>query len=120
MDHLFVKGTDAARGARGEKLLIEGDAARLRVWEGEPAGETAPEHANAYEYLAYVVAGRMLVRVGDEDPFVAEAGDSYRVPSGTPYAFEVLEQATVVEALSGGPAVGPTGGPTLADETFPA
>ena len=97
---LFVKGADARTGERGEKLLVEGDAARLRVWEGEPAGETAREHANDYEYLAYVAEGVLRVRIGEEGPVEVARGDSYRVPAGTPYAFEVLERATVIEAVS--------------------
>jgi quercetin dioxygenase-like cupin family protein len=117
--HLFVMHSQARRGERGEKLLVQGDAARLRLWEGEPAGEEAPEHANDYEYLAYVIAGRLRVRVADEDPVAVGPGDSYRIRAGMPYAFEVLEKATVVEALSGGPATGPTGGPTIADERLP-
>jgi quercetin dioxygenase-like cupin family protein len=99
---LVVRGADAQTGERGEKLLVQGDAARLRVWEGEPAGEVAPEHANPYEYLAYLVEGAMRVRIGDGEPVELGRGDSYRVPAGTPYAFEVLERATVVEAVSGG------------------
>jgi quercetin dioxygenase-like cupin family protein len=96
----FVKGSQAESGERGEKLLVQGESARLRVWEGEPAGEQAPEHANDYEYLAYVVEGALRVRIGDEGPEEVRRGDSYRVPAGTPYAFEVLERATVVEAVS--------------------
>lgn len=93
---------DAERGERGEKLMVSGDAVRLRVWEGEPAGEVAPEHVNDYEYLAYVVAGRMRVRIAGTTRELA-AGDSYRVPARTPYAFEVVEGATVVEAVTGQP-----------------
>lgn len=93
---------DAKRGERGEKLMVSGEAAHLRVWEGEPVGEVAPEHANDYEYLAYVVSGRMRVRIAGTTRDVA-AGDSYRVPAGTAYAFEVLERATVVEAVTGEP-----------------
>ncbi|MBA2638205.1 MAG: cupin domain-containing protein [Solirubrobacterales bacterium] len=98
---LVVRGADAQTGQRGEKLLVQGDAARLRVWEGESAGEVAPEHANAYEYLAYITAGALRVRLGDEEPVDLRAGDSYRVPANVPYAFEVLERATVVEVVVG-------------------
>jgi quercetin dioxygenase-like cupin family protein len=97
---LFVRAGEAEVGERGERLLVQGEAARLRVWDGEPAGEVAPEHANPYEYLAYVVEGAMRVRIGDEGPVELRRGDSFRVPADTPYAFEILERATVVEALS--------------------
>ena len=96
----IVKRSDATTGSRGELLLAHGDAVALRVWEHEPAGEQSPEHANDHEYVAYVTAGAMRVRIGDDDAQEVRAGDSYVVPSGTPYAFEVLEAATVVEAVS--------------------
>ena len=98
--NLFVKGDQAETGERGERLLVQGDSARLRLWEGEPAGEVSPEHSNPYEYLAYLVEGAMRLRIGDGAPVELRRGDSYRVPAGTPYAFEVLERATVVEAVS--------------------
>ena len=116
---LFVTASDARTGDRGEKLLVQGDTARLRVWEGEPPGETAPEHANPYEYLAYVVAGALRVRIGDEGPVEVRQGDSYRVPAGTPYAFEVLERATVVEAVSTATGAGLAEGGSLAGERLP-
>lgn len=100
MSHHIVRHDKAATGERGERLLVRGDAAHLRLWEHEPAGEAAPEHSNPYEYLAYVVAGAMRVRIGDEQPAEVRRGDSFHVPAGTPYAFEVLEAATVVEAVA--------------------
>ena len=103
MSHHIVRHDQAATGERGERLLVHGDSAHLRLWEHEPAGETAPEHSNPYEYLAYVVDGAMRVRIGDDEPTEVRRGDSFRVPAGTPYAFEVLEAATVVEAV-GAPA----------------
>jgi quercetin dioxygenase-like cupin family protein len=81
--------------------MVRGDTAQLRVWDREPAGEVAPEHANDYEYLAYVVEGRMRVPIANGVPIEVGAGDSYRIPAGTPYAFEVLAPATVVEAVTG-------------------
>lgn len=80
--------------------MAHGDSVVLRVWDHEPAGEESPEHSNEYEYVAYVVSGSLRVRIGDDDPAEVGQGDSYVVPSGTPYAFEVLEAATVVEAVS--------------------
>ena len=96
----IVKRADATSGSRGELLLAHGDTVALRVWEHEPAGEQAPEHANDHEYVAYLTQGAMRVRIGDDEAQELRAGDSYVVPSGTPYAFEVLEAATVVEAVS--------------------
>jgi quercetin dioxygenase-like cupin family protein len=100
MADLIVKRADAAAGDRGERLLARGERAALRLWEREPAGETAPEHANPYEYLAYVVEGALRVRIGSGEPVELGAGDSYCVPANTRYAFEVLDAATVVEAVA--------------------
>ncbi len=96
----IVRRSDATTGPRGEKLMAHGDACALRVWEREPEGEVAPEHTNAYEYVAYVAAGTLRVRIGDEEATEVRAGDSYVIPAETPYTFEVLEPATVVEAVS--------------------
>jgi len=95
-----VKGQDATEGARGEQLLARGKEMALRVWVHEPAGETSAEHSNAYEYVAYVAEGSLRVRIGGADAQELSTGDSYVVPADTPYAFEVLERATVVEAVS--------------------
>ena len=101
----IVTRADATTGPRGEKLMAHGDTLALRVWEREPEGEQSPEHANAYEYVAYVAEGALRVRIGDDEPAEVRAGDSYVVPAETPYAFEVLEAATVVEAVSPGDAL---------------
>lgn len=96
----IVRASEATDGSRGEKLLVAGEQVALRVWEHEPAGETSPEHSNSYEYVAYVVSGSLRVRVGAGEAEEVGAGDSYVVPARTPYAFEVLEAATVVEAVA--------------------
>lgn len=106
MTENIVSAADAAIGSRGEHLLARGEHVALRVWDHEPAGETAPEHSNSYEYVAYVVEGAMRVRVGDAEALEVRAGDSYVVPAQTPYAFEVLETAKVVEAVSPPDALG--------------
>lgn len=95
-----VKADQAGKGSRGEQLHARGEQVGLRVWQHEPAGETAPEHSNSYEYVAYLVAGAMRVRIGEGEAQELGAGDSYVVPAQTPYAFEVLESATVVEAVA--------------------
>lgn len=100
MSQHTVLSADATSGDRGERLLAAGGQVALRVWEHEPAGETSSEHANEYEYVAYVTDGLMRVRIGDDEPVEIGVGDSYVVPAGTTYAFEIVERATVVEAVS--------------------
>ena len=101
-----VSSSDATTGDRGERLLARGERVGLRVWEHEPAGETSPEHANDYEYVAYLAEGAMRVRIGDAEAVELRAGDSYVVPAGTPYAFEITERAKVVEAVTPADALG--------------
>jgi len=105
MSQHIVLSADATTGDRGERLLARGEQVALRVWEHEPAGESSPEHANDYEYVAYVTDGLMRVRVGEADPVEVGVGDSYVVPAGTPYTFEIVERASVVEAVAPPPAL---------------
>lgn len=49
MSHNIVRHDQAAIGERGERLLVRGDTAHLRLWEHEPAGETAPGSATVVE-----------------------------------------------------------------------
>lgn len=100
-----VLGADAPTGERGELLLARTPRVALRLWEGEEAGEQAPEHANAYDYVAYVLSGALRVRIGEAESVEVRAGDSYAVPAGVTYAFEVTATAKVVEAVSPGEAL---------------
>jgi quercetin dioxygenase-like cupin family protein len=70
------------------------------VIERDPAGErtVAPDAAN--ERVAYVVSGALIVTIADDPPVELHTGDSYVVPPGASHRFEVLEPATVVEAVS--------------------
>jgi quercetin dioxygenase-like cupin family protein len=100
-----VQGADATTGERGEKRLARTARVALRLWEGEEAGEQSPEHTNRYDYVAYVISGAMRVRIGDGQPEEVRAGDSYAVPAGVPYSFEVTAAARVVEAVAPGDAI---------------
>lgn len=100
-----VLGANATSGERGEQLLARTPKVALRLWEGEEAGETAPEHANEYDYVAYVLSGALRVKVGDAEPVEVRAGDSYAVPAGVSYSFEVTATAKVVEAVAPGDAI---------------
>ncbi len=95
-----VGGAEAPAGPRGELLMARTPEVALRLWEGEDAGERNPEHSNSYDYVAYVLSGALRVTIGDAEAVEVRAGDSYAVPAQTPYSFEVLEAATVVEAVS--------------------
>lgn len=96
---VMVRGEHAPHGERGEKLLVNGKQMAMRLWEHEEVGTKTPNHSNTYEYVAYVVEGRLRITI-DEHSFEVQRGDSYCVPAETPYSLEVLEPAMVVEATS--------------------
>ncbi|MBA2646758.1 MAG: cupin domain-containing protein [Pyrinomonadaceae bacterium] len=96
---VMVRGEHAPRGEEGEKLLVNGERMAMRLWEREEAGAKKPEHANSYEYVAYVIEGALRVTIEGRS-FEVRRGDSYCVPPETKYSLEVLEEATVVEATS--------------------
>jgi quercetin dioxygenase-like cupin family protein len=100
-----VGGAEAPEGPRGELLMARTPKVALRLWEGEDAGERAPEHSNSYDYVAYILSGALRVTIGDAEAVEVRAGDSYAVPAQTPYSFEVLETAKVVEAVAPGDAI---------------
>jgi quercetin dioxygenase-like cupin family protein len=96
---IVVRGAEAARGEDGEKLLVRGQKMAMRMWENEAAGIAKPEHSNPYEYVAYVLEGRIKATIDGHEIEVGQ-GDSYCVPAGVTYSLEILEPATVVEATS--------------------
>jgi quercetin dioxygenase-like cupin family protein len=101
----IVLGADAPTGERGERLLAHTPRLALRLWEGEAAGERAPEHTNDYDYVAYVLSGALRVTVGDAEAVEVRAGDSYAVPAGVASSFEVTQVAKVIEAVAPGGAI---------------
>lgn len=100
-----VLGASAPTGDRGEQFLARTPKVALRLWDGEEAGEKNPEHANEYDYVAYVLSGVLRVRIGDAEPVEVRAGDSYAVPAGVSYSFEVTATAKVVEAVAPGDSI---------------
>ena len=82
------------------RVLARGRHLELRLWERDPAGDRVFAPAAAGEHVAYVQAGALIVAIGDGPPLEVHAGDSYVVPVGRSHRFEVLEPATVLEAIS--------------------
>jgi mannose-6-phosphate isomerase-like protein (cupin superfamily) len=82
------------------RVMARGRHIELRLWERDPAGKRALEPDTGHEHVHYVQAGALIVLVGNDPPLEVHAGDSYVVPIGRSHRFEVLEPATVVEAIS--------------------
>lgn len=96
---VLVRGSHAPRGEQGEHLLVNGERMAMRLWTHEKVGVTSSEHSNTYEYVAYVVSGRLRITLNGHS-FEAGKGDSYCVPADSKYSLEILEEAIVVEATS--------------------
>jgi uncharacterized cupin superfamily protein len=82
-----------------DPVVARGRHVELRLWERDPAGERAYPPDADHEHVAYVQAGALIVAIADDPPVEIHAGDSYVVPAGAGLRFEVLEPATVVEAI---------------------
>jgi quercetin dioxygenase-like cupin family protein len=85
-----------------ERVVARGRHVELRLLERDPAGEAATLPDAEHDHLAYVQKGALIVSISGDPPVELHAGDSYVVPAGERCIFEVLEPATVVEAI--GPA----------------
>jgi uncharacterized cupin superfamily protein len=100
-EHVVARD-QATSGQDGERLMARGRRVELRLWERDPASEAATPPDAAHDHVAYVQDGALIVAIADDPPVELHAGDSYVVPAGERCRFEVLEPATVVEAI--GPA----------------
>lgn len=96
---VMVRGEHASRGSEGELLLVNGERVAMRLWRDEKPGVSKGDHSNPYEYVAYVISGRLSITMNNHT-FEVATGDSYCVPANTSYSLEILEEATVVEATS--------------------
>jgi quercetin dioxygenase-like cupin family protein len=85
-----------------EQVVARGRHVELRLCERDPAGEAAAPPDAEHDHVAYVQEGALIVSVAGGPPVELHAGDSYVVPAGERCRLEVLEPATVVEAI--GPA----------------
>jgi uncharacterized cupin superfamily protein len=85
-----------------ERLMARGSQVELRICELHPASEAALPSDAEHDRVAYLQEGALIVAIGDDPPSELHAGDTYVVPAGARCMLEVLEPATVVEAV--GPA----------------
>jgi len=62
-------------------------------------GSVVPAHDHPHEQTGYVVRGRLLFRIGDEEREVA-AGDGYMIPSSVSHAVTALEESIAIDIFS--------------------
>jgi quercetin dioxygenase-like cupin family protein len=58
-----------------------------------------PKHKHPYEQTGYMISGRLLFTIGDEQ-FEAQPGDSWNIPSNVDHSVEVLEDTVRIEIFS--------------------
>jgi quercetin dioxygenase-like cupin family protein len=85
-----------------ERLMARASNVELRLCELDPASEADMPLDADHDRVAYVQEGALIIAIGDDPPAELHPGDSYLVPAGERCVFEVLEPATLVEAI--GPA----------------
>lgn len=77
------ESVDAAAGLRKGVLISEDHGApnlAIRRFELAP-GAKVPKHTNEIEHEQYVLEGKYVVGIGDEE-YIVEAGDSLFIPAG--------------------------------------
>jgi quercetin dioxygenase-like cupin family protein len=66
--------------------MATGKRACMKHWRVEP-GEALPVHSHDHEQIGYVMRGRLVALVEDEE-YVLEPGDSYVFPSNEEHGAE--------------------------------
>ena len=62
-------------------------------------GYSVPDHSHVYEQTGYLVSGRMMFRIGDENIEVLP-GDSWCIPADMIHGTRVLEDSRVIEVFA--------------------
>jgi quercetin dioxygenase-like cupin family protein len=63
-------------------------------------GAVVPWHTHPHEQVGYLVSGRLLFELGEEERLELGPGDSWLVPSGVPHQATALEPCRLVDVFS--------------------
>ncbi len=87
-DQVPTEEVKAGSGTRKQVLIgpDEGPNFALRRFIMEPGGGM-PKHTNTVEHEQYVLRGKALIGIGEEEIEVS-AGDVVFIPAGTPHFYE--------------------------------
>jgi len=80
------------------RTLTSGDCMTLCEFTLEKDA-VVPLHTHEHEQAGYVVSGRGLLQIGDEEREL-RAGDGYLVPSNVPHAVTALEPSVAIDIFS--------------------
>lgn len=89
-----LKGSITRRMISGEKAML----AQIVLKKGD----TVPRHSHHNEQLTYVIAGKLLLRLGEqgERVVVVAAGEVLVIPPNLPHSAEALEDTLDIDVFS--------------------
>ncbi len=88
--HSRIRGIDQKTLVYGERTLLT----EFRLKEGS----IIPRHSHPNEQTGYLISGRMVFTVGDEE-FDARAGDSWCIAAGVEHSADVIADSVAVEVF---------------------
>lgn len=94
-----VQSAHSPKGEHGQVFLASGKRVSMRLWSNEAPTDAKTPHANSYETVGYVIAGRAELHV-DGQTVALDPGDSWLVPADATHHYTILEPFTAVEATS--------------------
>lgn len=89
-----LKGSITRRMISGEKAML----AQIVLKKGD----TVPRHSHHNEQLTYVIAGKLLLRLGEqgEHVVVVAAGEVLVIPPNLPHSAEALEDTLDIDVFA--------------------
>ncbi|HWR44727.1 cupin domain-containing protein [Sporomusa sp.] len=62
------------------------------------AGAELPRHSHPHEQVGYLIAGEMIMTIGDQD-YPLTAGDSWAIPGGVEHSVTVQKYVEAIEVF---------------------
>ena len=87
----MAPGVQVSTLCHGERVLMT----RFRL----TAGHELPRHSHVQEQTGYLVSGRILLSIGDEE-FDAAPGSSWCIGSGVYHGAMIVEDSIAIEVFS--------------------
>ena len=94
-----VSVATAPRGEMGQRYLVSGKSAAMRLWDNEQPADVKPATRRDYETVGFVVSGRAELHL-EGQLLTLEPGDSWLVPKDAEHTYKIIEPFTAVEVTS--------------------
>jgi quercetin dioxygenase-like cupin family protein len=91
------------------RTLVQGERIGLRMWEGEKDSAIDQQSGDEFyrqlhESVCFVISGRLLLLLENDQRLELVPGDSFTVPKGLPHMYKILEgPVKVLEATAAPP-----------------